>query len=147
MMPTNFDKFLAPFLRPRDIPPGEPETTRLGRLEQVRPARHVAEALPFLGMLLEEFGRHGSPLELSVPWLDVTLWVVPGEPDVAALMAEGVSRGRIWTAFELMSLLQITESSPGTIETLARAKIVLDGDITEVRQVRPRLATENERHG
>jgi hypothetical protein len=53
-------------------------------------ARHVAEALPFLGMSLDEFQARGAHLELRVPWLDVTLWMVPTDRDAGALMAEGV---------------------------------------------------------
>jgi hypothetical protein len=84
-------------------------------------------------MSLNEFGHRGAWLELMVPWLPVTLWIVPGEPDVTALLADGVSRGRIWTASELLNLLQIVERSQGIIESLTHTKLVMDGDIIEVR--------------
>lgn len=99
--------------------------------------RHVAEALPFLSMPLDEFKRRGACLEVRVPWLNVTLWVVPVDRDVNMLMQEGISRGRIWTANELQQLISVASRTPETVQTLAHAKLELDGDIVEVRQRRP----------
>jgi hypothetical protein len=96
-------------------------------------ARHVAEALPFLGLSLDEFARGGASLEVHVPWLQVTLWMVPTDRDAARLMAEGIRRGRIWTAGELIQLMQIADRLPETVMTLTGAKLAVDGEITEVR--------------
>lgn len=103
-----------------------------------RAARHIAEALPFLGMSLDEFQSSGASLEVRVPWLDVTLWMVPTEREAAHLMAEGVRRGRIWTAAELMQLMAIADRTPETVKTVTHAKLELDGEITEVRPRRGR---------
>ena len=99
----------------------------------VRPARHVAEALPFLRMPLDVFARAGASLEVRVPWLDVTMWMVPTGRDAVQLMAEGVQRGRIWTAAELMQFMAIADRTPETVRTLTHAKLGMDGEITEVR--------------
>lgn len=94
---------------------------------------HVAEALPFLGMPLDEFARRGASLEVRVPWLEVTLWMVPTDRDGAQLVAKGIRRGRIWTAGELIQLMQIARI-PETVETVTHAKLEMDGEITEVRR-------------
>ena len=97
------------------------------------PVHHVAEALPFLRLPLDVFARAGASLGVRVRWLDVTLWMVPTDRDAAQLVAEGVRRGRIWTASELMQVMAIADRTPGTVKTLAHAKLELDGQITEVR--------------
>lgn len=102
-------------------------------LTKDRPTRHVADALPFLGLPLDQFARAGAPLEARVPWLDVTLWMVPTDRDVARLMAEGVRRGRIWTAAELMQFMTIADLTPGRVKTVTHAKLEFDGEITDIR--------------
>jgi len=86
-----------------------------------------------VGMPLDQYGREGQLLEVVVPWLDVTLWMVPTDRDAAALMAEGVQRGRIWTAGELMQFMAIADRTPEVVKTLTHAKLELGGEITEVR--------------
>jgi hypothetical protein len=86
-----------------------------------------------LGMPLDQYARTGAPLDIRVPWLDVTLWFVPDERDAAALSREGVGRGRVWTARELMDLMTLSDLTLATVRTLALAKCAIDGDIVEVR--------------
>ncbi len=85
------------------------------------------------GMPLDVFTQQGSPLEIKVPWLAVTLWFVPSEADAEALVQEGVSRGHIWTARELMDLLAIPGLTAEPVQTVARAKIEFNGEVIEVR--------------
>jgi hypothetical protein len=108
-------------------------THETNELTNERPSSHVAKALAFLGMSLNEFARRGASLQVRVPWLDVTLWMVPGDRDADGLTAEGVLRGRIWTASELMQLIAIADRTSETVNTVAHAKLELDGEITEVR--------------
>lgn len=125
----------APYELPADLLAAlrerKPELLRL--LAAPRGPAQVAEALPFLGMPLDEFQRARASLEVRVPWLDVTLWLVPTDRDAAGLMGEGVERGRIWTAAELMQFMAIADRTPETVKTLTHAKLELDGEITEVR--------------
>src|SRR5262249_55453226 len=95
---------------------------------------HVAEALPFLGMSLEDFRARGALLEVAVSWLGDTLWFVPADTDVHRLMSEGVRRGRIWTCSELTQLLTITGRTLETVKTITHAKLEMDGDIIAVRR-------------
>jgi hypothetical protein len=84
-------------------------------------------------MRLDQFEREGCPLKIRVPWLAEPLWFVPGNEDVALLVADGVSRGRIWTARELRDLLHIRNVAPKPVQTIARAKAELGGELIEVR--------------
>jgi len=53
--------------------------------------------------------------------------------DYAMLTREGLSRGRIWTALELMDLLGLT---PEQVKTIARAKAEFAGEIVAVQSRR-----------
>ncbi len=86
-----------------------------------------------LKMPLDVFARDGQPIEVRVPWLGVTLWMVPNDQDGDRLMAEGVSKGRIWTAGELIQLMAIGDRTPETVKTITHAKLAVGGEITEVR--------------
>jgi hypothetical protein len=97
------------------------------------PSPPTAEAFSFLAMPLDQFQAEGALLEVRVPWLEVTLWLVPAERDVAVLLREGLSRGRIWTAAELMQLMALSDRRSDTVKTLALAKLTLDGTISDVQ--------------
>ena len=86
-----------------------------------------------LGMPLDQYARTGAPLEIRVPWCPDTLWFVPADADADRLAGEDVGRGRIWTAAELALLMALPGLTPAVVETLARAKLAVDGDIVEVR--------------
>jgi hypothetical protein len=83
-------------------------------------------------MSLPEFQARGALLEIRVPWLPCTLWMVPEGRDAAPLLDKGVTRGRIWTAAELMNLMSIVNLTPETVRTIAHAKIEMDGEMTAV---------------
>lgn len=95
-----------------------------------------------VGMPLDEFARSGVPLEVRVPWLDVTLWFVPLDTDADRLCGEDVGRGRIWTAAELSQLMTLPGLTPATVETFGRAKLAVGGDIVEVREGEGQAAEE-----
>jgi hypothetical protein len=84
-------------------------------------------------MSLPDFVATGQPVEFLVPWLPDTLWIVPTERDLAALVAEGVSRGRIWTAAELLQLVAVaTTDGEHGLRIVARAKLEFGGEIVAV---------------
>lgn len=125
-----------------EAPPGTLTDADRALIRQLKPdllrlaaetPRHVAEALPILSMPLSEFERRGALLELRVPWLPVTLWLVPAARDLGVLLAEGVGRGRVWTAAELSGLLGLGARPAEAVKALAHAKLALDGDIVAVR--------------
>jgi hypothetical protein len=86
---------------------------------------------PLLLLPLDTFAAHGQPIEVRVPWWAQTLWFVPDEPHARRLEAEGVSRGRIWTAGELMDLLTIRDQPAARMAAIA--KLEFGGDVVEVR--------------
>src|SRR3989442_3886277 len=82
----------------------------------------VTPVTRFLSMTLREFEDQGRPLEVKVPGLSVTLWFVPGSSEQEALVSEGVSPGRIWTAAELTALWKFPSLTREQAQTLARIK-------------------------
>ena len=93
-----------------------------------------AQLTEILAMPLDRFAHEGQLLEVRVPWLDVTVWVVPDERDAGALGRESIGRGRVWTARELATLMALADRTPSVVQTLAFAKCAVDGDIVEARQ-------------
>jgi hypothetical protein len=91
-------------------------------------------AARLLAMPLDVFARDGQPLEVRVPWAPVTLWFCPDVHHAEALINDGVSRGRIWTAAELMDLLSPGDLTPEAIRVVALAKLEFDGDVVSVRR-------------
>lgn len=85
-----------------------------------------------LGMPLDVFAREGQPLEVRVPWAPVTLWFCPDARHAEILVSNGVSRGRIWTAAELMDLLSPADLAPEAARVFALAKLEFDGDVVAV---------------
>src|SRR5262245_47608995 len=81
-------------------------------------AHRVDEALPFLSMTLDEFGVRGACLEVRVHWLPVTLWMVPSDQDAERLVRDGISRGRIWTATELVNLMSTPDRTRNALMTV-----------------------------
>lgn len=114
---------LLALLRPRDAPgtlrpgaPGFPET--VARL---------------LGLPLDHFAEAGACLQVRVPWWPEPLWFVATEADAEALVRGGVSRGRVWTAGELMDLLAVPGVTQDQARTVALAKLEFGGQVVEVR--------------
>jgi hypothetical protein len=86
-----------------------------------------------LGLPLDVFAGADHMLEFRVPWHRATLWLVPDEGAVQGLEAEGVSRGRIWTAQEVTDLLSVSGIAREAARMVALAKMGFDGEVTEVR--------------
>ena len=69
-----------------------------------------------------------------MPWCRESLWVLPVDADADLLGRKGVSRGRIWTARELIALMALPDRTLPTVQRLALAKRAVDGDIIDVRR-------------
>jgi hypothetical protein len=54
--------------------------------------------------------------------------------DADILCREGVNRGRIWTARELIALMALPDRTPEIVQSLALAKQAVDRDIVDVRR-------------
>ncbi len=83
-------------------------------------------------MPLDRFATEGQLLEVRVAWHAATLWFVPEERDAEALGRDGVNRGRVWTATELIAVMAISGRTRETLRTIALAKLTVDGDIAVV---------------
>ncbi len=92
-------------------------------------AGFAEEVARLVAMPLDQYAREGASLEIRVPRHAETLWLVPTERDAAALAREGVSRGRVWTAGELMDLMAMPVRTQADIRTITLAKVSVDGEI------------------
>jgi hypothetical protein len=95
----------------------------------------VGSLLPLattLAMLLDEFARAGELIEVRVSWHVETLWFAPNERDAATLGREGVDRGRVWTATELIAVMALPSWTRAVIQTVAVAKLAIHGEVVEV---------------
>jgi len=93
-------------------------------------ARHSTDSLAELS--LSEFAEQDVALELRVEWLDQTLWWVPRTEHVDQFLKQGVARGRIWTARELMDLADLPGRTRDDIEKIARLKLAFGAEIESV---------------
>lgn len=79
-----------------------------------------------LQMPLDEFGCRHQALKVRLPGGAAPHYFVSGPEEVAVLRNEGVSRGVIWTAKELASVLADGWTEAG-IKTLIEAKRLFGG--------------------
>lgn len=99
------------------------------------PAAALKETVAaLLDMSLDQFAQQAAWLEIRVPWHRGTFWFVPSGADAERLAREGVSRGRIWTAQELTSLLSIPNLVPESVRTVALAKVEFRGEVITVSE-------------
>ncbi|MCP3998945.1 MAG: hypothetical protein GY722_28365 [bacterium] len=85
-----------------------------------------------LDLTIKEFSRKRYAIELRVDWLDETIWVVPTISAARQLVREGISRGRVWTAGELLDLLRIDDLQNTEARRIARLKAVFGLEILSV---------------
>jgi hypothetical protein len=100
-----------------------------------KPVTPVTAVTELLSMTLSQFAADGRAIEIRVPWLDETLWWVPGLDQVAWLVARGVSRGRIWTAGELMDLAKVEVNGEAAMKTVARIKLCFQAEVEAVDRI------------
>ncbi len=95
--------------------------------------RLVAESR-LMEMSLAEFEREGLAIEISVPWLDETLWWVPRIEHIADLVQHNVARGRVYTAKELTNLTSLLESGATArdLKGIGKLKAALGAEIVSV---------------
>jgi len=58
---------------------------------------------------------------------------VPTKTDARSLVRQGVSRGRVWTARELMDVMNIPTLTQNEVATIAMAKAEFGGEVVVVR--------------
>jgi hypothetical protein len=92
------------------------------------------EVARLVAMHLDQYAREGAQLEIRVPWQAETLWLVPEGRDTEALDREGVDRGRVWTARELMEVMALPDLAADTVRTIAIAKMTFGGNIVKIKR-------------
>ena len=86
----------------------------------------------FIRMSCGEFARERFSVEIWLPGLDETLWLVPQPGDAARLVSKGIGRGRIFTAHELADLLSIPALTADDFQKIVRLKSMFNADIVAV---------------
>jgi hypothetical protein len=97
---------------------------------QALDALHEEERL--LDLPLSEFERQQRAIEIKVPFLTETLWLIPDVSHIETLSRAGVSRGRIWTAGELEDLWSVSPEPSKDFERLARLRQTFNAEIVYV---------------
>jgi hypothetical protein len=81
--------------------------------------------------LVDDFAQHGHVHEVRVPGVPETLFIVPTTSEGEHLATrKGIARGRIWTARELVDLLEAhARVSPSDFAAIVLAKLAFDGEV------------------
>lgn len=109
------------------------ETERLA-LKAVRDElrSHLEIERAVIGMSFEEFAQADFAIEIAVPWLDRSLWLIPHAKYIDQLLAQGVERGRIWTAAEMADLYTIDGVEPSDRVSIAKLKATFGATVLSV---------------
>ena len=116
---------------PREATAAAPTQAALSRSDLVTSSPDLAE---LLAIPLDRLMREGQLLEIRVAWHAETFWFVPDECDATVLGREGVGRGRVWTARELMVVMALPGRTPAVVWSIALTKVTIDGDLVEVQR-------------
>ncbi len=85
-----------------------------------------------VNMTFPEFSKQHYSIELRVDWFDETIWIVPTTSAADELIREGICRGRIWTAAELIDLHSIDRLPKTEARGIALLKAEFGLDILSV---------------
>ena len=85
-----------------------------------------------LSLPLDLFAAGREVVELRVSYLDVTLFFVSSHREASLLVGDGIGRGRIWTAGELIDVLSAPGITRNDVVTIATAKLAMAGEIAYV---------------
>jgi len=97
-----------------------------GRL-LVAPTQTYADAVA--EMPLDRFARAGMIVEVDSAILGQRVWFVSGEAEVQRLLRQGIGRGNIYSAVELMSLLSLPGLNNEAVKSVHVAKRLFDGTV------------------
>jgi hypothetical protein len=92
-----------------------------------------SQADRLLQVPLAQFCSAGELIEMAVDWLEASLWFVSNAADAETLAQEGVSRGYVWTALELMHVLGIPNLLAEEITTITTVKREFGGQVIKAR--------------
>ena len=87
----------------------------------------------YLAMPLDVFAQNGQPLEIKVAWWPETLFFVPAVRDAEALWRDGIGRERVWTASELLFVLEAPGLTPEALRVVMVARREFGGEVIDIR--------------
>lgn len=80
-------------------------------------------------MPLDRFARAGPILEVASSLLAEHVWFVSGAAEVQILVERGIPRGKIYTAQELLVLLNLPGMDGDKVKRIHEAKELFDGTV------------------
>ena len=83
-------------------------------------------------MSLSEFEQQDYAIEITVGWLEDTIWFVPRPGQVQVLLDAGVRRGRIWTCRELLDFDSFDGICRSDLESIVKIKATFGAEIVSV---------------
>ncbi|MCP4006335.1 MAG: hypothetical protein GY725_19320 [bacterium] len=98
--------------------------------------RSLATERHVLDLPLDEFEHQERAIEVTVPWLNDTLWFVPRLEHIELLIRDGVGRGRIWTVLELRDLVSVPGMRREDLEQIGRLRAAFDAEIVSIQDDR-----------
>ena len=116
-------------VRPVRAEPARPSPSTPATASQEVPPPDPAEVARLLQLPLPQLDRM---VEVRMQWSPVPLWFVPDEVAADQLLSEGVSRGRVWTTQELLTLLALPDITQAGTRRIALAKLQFDATLDAV---------------
>ncbi len=85
-------------------------------------------------MPLDQFAGANLILEVDSPLLGERVWFVSGEAEVQILLARGILRGMIYSAEELLTLLNLPGMDQAKMRHVHEAKEMFNGVLRQVER-------------
>jgi len=98
--------------------------------QETLPKAPTDGSLSPLALSLYRFCGAYLVVEVKLPWIEPTLFLVPGPPFVEPMLAH-VTRGRIWTISEVLDLLLGGATLTCAVE-VAKSKLRIDGYVSAI---------------
>ena len=87
-------------------------------------------------LTLEDFATRSLSLQVYSELLGREVWFVSSESEAHILLAQGASRGDIFTATELMDLFEVFQRDPKNGLAVIEAKAIFDGQLSLERDAK-----------
>ena len=81
---------------------------------------------------LSAFAECQCLIEIAVPGLKETTWLVSGRSETRRLIEQGIHRGRIWTAAEMFELSCCESATDREISLIAKLKLATNAEVESV---------------
>ncbi len=123
-LPSEPEHAATIFEHPAPLP-----VTHLERVEDPEPNKPTIAPKVMLEMPLGTFASQGLTLRVWSQILDEEVWFVSGEAEMHTLVRQGVHRGKVYTAQELLTLLNLPGMDRERLKRIQEAKKLFNGTV------------------